>query len=97
MGSSPRKYEETFKRAAVGQLKEGRTVVAVSKDLGITADLLSKWRRRYEEEAEAGIETIETLKSKVRTLERRAAQAEMERDILKKSISIFSRLPSERS
>lgn len=79
-----RKYDEDFKAGALKLVDEGASVRKVAGDLGISEHQLYKWRS----ERKAGSSAIERevieLRAKVR-------QVEMERDILKKALSIFSR------
>jgi transposase len=51
MGKSPRKHSREFKIEAVKQVVEqGRTVAAVADGLGLNSNLLSRWKRKFEEE-----------------------------------------------
>jgi transposase-like protein len=94
-----RKYDRDFKRNAVRLTEEpGRTVVDVADGLGIAADLLYRWRkeqRRKEDYAFPGHgrEALLPQEQRIRELEKRLRDAEMERDILKKAMAIFSRAP----
>ncbi len=92
-----RKYDSDFKRNAV-QLSEepDRTVAAVAENLGIGTDILYRWRR--EQRSKEGLafpgngrEALTTQQQKIRDLEKRLKDTEMERDILKKAVGIFSR------
>jgi transposase-like protein len=94
-----RKYDRDFKRNAV-RLAEvpGRTVVEVAENLGIAADLIYRWRR--EQRARDGLafpghgrEALTPQEQRIRELEKKLEDAEMERDILKKAMAIFSRAP----
>jgi len=92
-----RKYDSDFKRNAV-QLAEGpdRTVAGVAENLGISKDLLYRWRRAQRINKDLafpgnGREALTSEQQKVRELEKRLKNAEMERDILKKAMAIFSR------
>ena len=94
-----RKYDKDFKRNAVRLAEEpGRTVIEVADNLGIAADLLYRWRREQRaREGHAfpgrGRESLTTQEQKIRDLEKKLKDAEMERDILKKAMAIFSRSP----
>ncbi len=79
-----RKYDDEFKRDALKMIDSGQTVRSVAESLGVGENLLHKWKQgRREKASGAELEMIE-LRAKVR-------QLEMERDILKKALSIFSR------
>jgi len=92
-----RKYDPEFKRNAVLMTEEtGRTVKEVARDLGISADLLYRWRVSYRERKELafpgnGKEALTPEEARVRELEKRLRELELERDILKKAVAIFSR------
>jgi transposase len=92
-----RKYDPDFKRNAVQLTEEpGRTVAGVAENLGISKDLLYRWRRaqRFNKELAFpgnGREALTAQQQKIRELEKRLKNAEMERDILKKAMAIFSR------
>ena len=94
-----RKYDSDFKRNAV-QLSEApdRTVADVAENLGIGKDILYRWRR--EQRTKEGLafpgngrEALTSQQQKIRDLEKRLKDTEMERDILKKAMAIFSRSP----
>lgn len=94
-----RKYDSDFKRNAV-RLAEypDRTVVEVADNLGVSADLLYRWRREQRKKDGLafpghGREALPPPDQRVRELERKLKDAEMERDILKKAMAIFSRAP----
>jgi len=93
-----RKYTEEFKLEALGFLKSsGKTSRQIERDLGITAGLLVKWRDRYQviskeaEQAHLELSDMEAAKREIKRLQRRLAEVEEEREILKKTINIFSR------
>jgi transposase-like protein len=92
-----RKYDPDFKRNAVQLTGEpGRTVAGVAENLGISKDLLYRWRRAQCVNKELafpgnGREALTSQQQKIRELEKSLKNAEMERDILKKAMAIFSR------
>ncbi len=95
-----RRYDRDFKRNAVLLCSEpGRSVVEVAKNLGINKDLLYRWRREYHNTNGKnvfpgnGIEALTEEQKQIRDLEKQLRETEMERDILKKAMAIFSRAP----
>jgi transposase len=92
-----RKYDPDFKRNAVRLTEEpGRKVADVAENLGISKDLLYRWRKgqRFNKELAFpgnGREALSTQQEEIRELEKKLKNAEMERDILKKAMAIFSR------
>ena len=99
MSVQRRKYDPDFKRNAVRLSDEpGRTVIEVADNLGISKHLLYKWRRELRlKEGLAfpghGREALTDQEKRIRELEKKLSDAEMERDILKKAMAIFSRTP----
>jgi len=99
MNSEPRrKFDQDFKRNAVLLCEEpGRSVVDVAENLGINKDLLYRWRREYHMANGQyvfpgnGIEALTPDQKRIRELEKKLRDTEMERDILKKAMAIFSR------
>ena len=83
-----RKYDPDFKRNAVLFSEEpGRVVGEVAENLGIAKDLLYRWRREHR--AREGLafpghgrEALTSQEQKIRELEKKLKDAEMERDIL---------------
>ena len=85
-----RKYDPEFKRNAVQLTEEpGRTVAEVAENLGITKDNLYRWRRQQRTNGHrafpgSGREALTEPQKRIRELEKKLKDAEMERDILKK-------------
>ncbi len=95
-----RKFDPDFKRDAVLLSSEpGRTVVEVADNLGIAKELLYRWRREYYQSDGQlafpgnGVEALTDEQRRIRELEKKLRETEMERDILKKAMAIFSRAP----
>jgi len=93
-----RKYTEEFKLEALELLKSsGKSAGQIERDLGITPGLLVKWRDRYqvitqgEKQIHLEARDLEAAKREIKRLQRRLAEVEEEREILKKTINIFSR------
>jgi transposase len=87
MGKPPRKHSREFKIEAVKQVVEqGRTLAAVADGLGLNANLLSRWKRQFEEEgvvAFPGKGRQNETDAEITRLKRELATALQERDILK--------------
>lgn len=83
-----RKYDEGFKTEALRMVSTGRSIPDVARSLGISENLLYKWRTEqkmsYSPE-EAG------QQAELEGLRKQLKQVEMERDILKKALAIFGR------
>jgi transposase len=79
-----RKYDDEFKAGALRMLNSGQPVRSVAESLGISEHLLYKWKSVRGTGASEAEQELAELRAKYR-------QLEMERDILKKALSIFSR------
>ena len=86
---SRRKYDEDFKRSALRMIENGQAVRSVAQALGVGESQLHKWKRQDRQ-------TRSTSHLGVVELRARLRQIEMERDILKKALSIFSRTSRQR-
>ena len=79
-----RKYDDEFKRQALQMIANGQAVRSVAQSLGIGENLLHKWKQATRASASPDEREVSELRARLR-------QVEMERDILKKALSIFSR------
>lgn len=92
--SKRKKYSDEFKREAI-QLQEssGKTVAEIERELGLSHNLLRQWKKRFQINEETdGLELseVERLRRELGEAKRELAITRQERDILKKTISIFS-------
>ena len=90
-----RMYSDEFKRNAL-ELAEtsDKSDAQIERDLGMSAGLLSQWRKRYKVSEESnGLELneVEQLKAELKRLKRENEVLTQERDILKKAVTIFSK------
>jgi transposase len=86
-----RLYTDEFKREAVKLVTEqGYTQAEAARSLGIHANLLRNWRRKFTLEME-GTETMsETEQQELQRLREEVRRLRMERDILKKATAFFA-------
>lgn len=93
-----RKFGKEFKIDAVKLVTErGLKVTEVSRDLGISKELLYRWKNDYEKSGTSSFPGEGNLKpedEELRKLRRELANVKEERDILKKAIAIFSKEPN---
>lgn len=96
-GKTRRRYDRTFKEGAVRLVIEnGQTLAGTARDLGITENMLQRWRMEcLEDEAQAfpGKGQRKPEAEEIHQLRRRIAELEQEREILKKALAIFSKHP----
>ncbi len=98
MSDSRRKYDAEFKRNAVMLVESGRSVSDVADSLGIAANMLHRWRLQMRKQGQIafsghGNQALTDDQRRIKDLERQLKDAEMERDILKKALAIFSKAP----
>ena len=82
-----RRYDSSFKKQALGLVRDGRKVSSVAKSLGISTGVLYSWQKQSKLQESVQPEEEEELK----ILRKRLREVEQERDNLKKAWSIFSR------
>jgi len=91
-----RKYDREFKQMVV-ELSNARDDISVlAKELDIGVDLIYRWRREAEDHAEEsfpgnGKQLLSDEQKKISQLEKELKDIQMERDILKKAVGIFSK------
>jgi transposase len=90
-----KQYSEAFKREAIRlQASSGKTVAEIERDLGLSHGLLRHWKKRFQlPERGDGLELseVEQLKAELRRTKRELEIVQQERDILKKTVGIFSK------
>jgi len=88
-----RDYDEAFKAQAVKMVTElERSMLEVSKDLGVPHNTLQYWVRLHRRKARThdGPASAAELAQRVRELEQENARLRMEREILKKATAFFA-------
>lgn len=96
MKKERKQYDRAFKVMAVELCLSGKQASKVAEELGIRADLLSRWKREYEQKNEGsfsghGKPALSPEQAEITRLKKQLREAEIERDILKKAVSIFSK------
>jgi transposase len=96
MKKSRRIFDGAFKEKSVQLSYERINISELARELGVTAPQLYKWRKEYEDFGEVSFPGNGNVKQtpaqkRILELERKLKDAEIERDILKKAIGIFSK------
>ncbi|WMJ71918.1 transposase [Cytophagaceae bacterium ABcell3] len=91
-----RSYDHEFKTMAVELHLSGKTSTAVGKELGIGPDLVRRWSREMKTNGAAsfpgnGKQNLSEEQKEIHALRKALKESELEREILKKAVSIFSR------
>ncbi len=91
-----RKYDREFKQMAVELSKYRDDIRVLAEELEINPDLLYRWRREALESREAsfpgqGNPKQTEQEKEIAKLKKELRETQLERDILKKAVSIFSK------
>ena len=87
-----RKYDAEFKKEVIKMIESGRSVPDVAQSLGIGSNLIYYWvKRSGKKGAMPQAKPDETFDEDKVALQKRIRELELERDILKKALGIFSR------
>ena len=95
MKNTRKKYDREFKVKAVELSNLRGNVAEIAEELGVRSELLYRWRRELDSYASnsfpgKGIPKMTDQEREVAQLRKDLRDVKMERDILKKAISIFS-------
>ena len=97
MEKKKRQYMQEFKKEAVEySLASDKTVIEVARDLGISYHNLDRWRTQYRKRGELafpdhGKENLTPQEAENQRLKKELADIQIERDILKKALAIFTK------
>jgi len=91
-----KKYDNEFKIMIVELLQSGIRAQQVSEDYGLNVSMIGRWRREYI--SKSGDFTkkreVSLQEQELKSLKKELRNVTMERDILKKAVSIFSKSDS---
>lgn len=95
MTESRKKYSKEFKQKAVELSNVRGNVQEISRELGVNAELIYRWRKEMQNRpllafSGNGVKQLTEEQKELAKLRRELADVKMERDILKKAVSIFS-------
>ena len=89
------KYTREFKVEAVRMVTEqGLSIAQVSRDLGVSANMLGRWKKQFAEDpgfAFPGKGKLKPQDEELRRLRRENAILRQERDFLKKATAFFAK------
>jgi transposase len=92
-----RRFSREFKLEAVALVTEGGLSISqAARDLGIRDSVLSRWKKAFESDPDQAFPGQGSLKPRDEELARLRRENEVlrqEREILKKALGIFSRVP----
>jgi transposase len=89
---SRRKYDADFKNEVLKMVESGRTVPEVAQSLGIGSNLIYYWvKQAKKSNSTQKVKPALVFDEEKLALQKRVKELEMEREILKKALGIFSR------
>ena len=89
-----RKFTKEFKEGAVKLVvEEGYQISEASRNLGIHANLLGRWKREYEDGGRGGSDSESSvgMRAELNRLRKENKRLKMEREILKKAAAFFAK------
>ncbi|CAA0151124.1 transposase DNA binding site ISRme3 [Tenacibaculum maritimum] len=88
-----KKYDNEFKLMIVELLQSGQSVKQVSSEYGLNGSMIRKWHKLHQTNAGDFTErqVLSEDQLRLRKLEKELREIKLERDILKKAVSIFSK------
>jgi transposase len=93
MGDGRRRHSREFKLEAVRLVQAGQKASEVARDLGISAEVLRRWKRDFEasgERAFPGHGRVKAENEELVALRREVKQLREDRDFLKKAAAYFA-------
>ncbi len=96
MEKERKQYDKAFKEHAVKLSYQRGNVAELSRELGVGSSLLRRWRKEYHQKGSQsftghGVVSLSPQEKELLELKKKLQEAEAERDILKKALSIFSK------
>ena len=91
-----RNFDKEYKMMTVNLCYTGKSTKEVAEELGIRAELVRRWKREHEQYREGsfsghGNANMTSEQKEIAKLRKELREAQLERDILKKAVSIFSK------
>lgn len=91
-----KKYDKDFKLMIIELLESGQTASKVSEEYGINIQMIYRWKKEYKNANRPaftgnGNIALTAEQQEIHRLKKELKEMEMERDILKKAVGIFSK------
>ena len=78
-----KKYDKDFKRQAVKKYLDGQSVASISREIAVNENTIHKWKKEI-------LSVNGEIDQEKLLMRKRLIELEMEKEILKKAIAIFS-------
>ena len=88
---SKKSYDQEFKSTIVELLNTGKTVKSLSEEYGVSAASINRWKRASKTKGTSAANLVSKEQLRIKALEKELKDITLERDILKKAVSIFSK------
>ena len=87
------RYDNEFKVMIVELLKSGIKTRQISEEYDLDVNMINRWRREYESKMGDFLKRRELCieEPELKALKKELRDVKMERDVLKKAVSIFSK------
>lgn len=93
--SKTKRYDKDFKIMLVELMLSGQSAEDLGKEYGVHSASIRGWKRTYLSNRESftgsGTPSLTPEQKEIKALKKQLKNAEIERDILKKAVSIFSK------
>ena len=91
-----KKYEKEYKTMIVELVESGQKVSVVAQEYGLNDNMIRRWRREYNNPNKPfftgnGNASLTDQEKEIARLRKELKETQLERDILKKAVSIFSK------
>lgn len=91
-----RKYDSEFKKMIVELYRSGRKAVDIAEEFEMNPNNIHRWNNEYESKGDLsfpghGKTKLTEEQAEIVRLKKALKEAQLERDILKKAVSIFSK------
>ncbi|OEK08528.1 hypothetical protein A8C32_03485 [Flavivirga aquatica] len=87
-------YDKEFKTTIVELLNTGKTVQSLSDEYRVSSASINRWKKEFDPKHKTVPKESNESLLKISALEKELKEIKLERDILKKAVSIFSKSDS---
>ncbi len=96
MSKGRKVYDKAFKLMSVELSNKRSDLAVLAKELGISTAILYRWRKEFSEKQDSsfpgnGKVILSEVEQELSRLRKELRETQLERDILKKAVGIFSR------
>lgn len=92
-------YKKEFKIMIIELIDNGQQISTISKEYGLNQSMVNRWKREFHNKTKPsftgkGNISLSDSEKEIRRLKKELKEAQLERDILKKAVGIFSKSDS---